>query len=54
VPECFDDVVALLVPELQARGAYKTAYRPGPYREKLFGHARLPPGHIGAACRGGG
>jgi len=54
VPECFDDVVALLVPELQARGAYKTAYRPGPYREKLFGHARLSPGHIGAACRGGG
>jgi FMN-dependent oxidoreductase (nitrilotriacetate monooxygenase family) len=36
-PECWESVVALLVPELQARGAYKTAYAPGTYREKLFG-----------------
>jgi len=36
-PECLEDVVDLLVPALQERGAYKTAYAPGTYREKLFG-----------------
>ena len=36
-PECLTDVVELLVPALQERGAYKTAYAPGTYREKLFG-----------------
>ncbi len=36
-PECLEDVVELLVPALQERGAYKTAYAPGTYREKLFG-----------------
>ena len=35
-PECWAAVVDLLVPELQARGAYKTAYTPGTYRDKLF------------------
>ncbi|WP_342051514.1 LLM class flavin-dependent oxidoreductase [Cupriavidus sp. OTU4054] len=51
VPECFDDVVELLVPRLQARGVYKTAYRDGTYREKLFGHARLPASHTAAQYR---
>ncbi|MFC0384425.1 LLM class flavin-dependent oxidoreductase [Muricoccus vinaceus] len=51
VPECFDDVIALLVPALQERGAYKTAYREGTYREKLFGRARLPASHAAAAHR---
>ena len=37
MPECWEAVVDLLVPELQARGAYKTAYAAGTYRDKLFG-----------------
>ena len=53
VPECIDDVVELLVPALQERGAYKTAYRDGTYREKLFGRARLPASHAAAGYRGG-
>ena len=36
-PECLADVVDLLIPALQERGAYKAAYAPGTYREKLFG-----------------
>lgn len=36
-PECLTDVVELLIPALQERGAYKTDYAPGTYREKLFG-----------------
>ncbi len=51
VPECFDDFIALVVPILQERGAYKTGYQPGPLREKLFGHARLPAGHAADAHR---
>lgn len=52
VPECFDDVVELLVPELQTRGAYKSAYREGTLREKLSGGARLPASHTAAQYRG--
>jgi long-chain alkane monooxygenase len=37
VPECFDDFIALVVPQLQERGAYKTKYVPGTLRSKLFG-----------------
>jgi FMN-dependent oxidoreductase (nitrilotriacetate monooxygenase family) len=44
-PETFRDVVDLLVPELQRRGRYKSAYRKGTLREKLFGHARLGAEH---------
>ncbi len=36
-PQSFEDVVDYIVPELQGRGAYPTAYRPGTLREKLFG-----------------
>ncbi|GAA4494962.1 LLM class flavin-dependent oxidoreductase [Gluconacetobacter tumulicola] len=36
-PESFADVVEFVVPELQRRGIYKQAYRPGTLREKLFG-----------------
>lgn len=51
-PETFVDVVDLLVPELQRRGRYKTAYREGTLREKLFaGSARLQPPHVGASYR---
>ncbi len=52
VPECVTDVVDRVVPELQSRGAYKTVYRAGTFREKLFGRdARLPDTHPAAAVR---
>jgi alkanesulfonate monooxygenase len=44
-PESFADFVDLVVPELTRRGAFKRDYRPGTYREKLFGrgpHLALP------------
>ena len=43
-PESFEDVVNHLVPELQKRGVYPTAYRPGTLREKLFGDGPLSAG----------
>jgi len=52
-PECFEDFIDLVVPILQERGAYKTSYRDGVYREKLFGHARLPQSHAAAQYRPG-
>ena len=46
LPETFEDVVALLVPELRRRGAFKQGYAPGTLREKLFGGGRrLPERH---------
>jgi alkanesulfonate monooxygenase SsuD/methylene tetrahydromethanopterin reductase-like flavin-dependent oxidoreductase (luciferase family) len=54
VPECYDDFVDLVVPELQQRGACKTAYAQGTLREKLFGEGPLLPArHPGAAVRPG-
>ena len=51
-PETFVDVADLLVPEFQRRGRYKTAYREGTLREKLFGGApRLQAPHVGASYR---
>src|SRR5579863_8465520 len=51
-PESFEDFVALVVPELQRRGAYKREYAPGTLREKLFGRgARLAPPHPAAKHR---
>ena len=50
-PECFEDFIALVVPALQRRGAYKEAYEPGTLRRKLFGADRLPHGHRAAAER---
>ncbi|MBN8920545.1 MAG: LLM class flavin-dependent oxidoreductase [Rhizobiales bacterium] len=49
-PESLRDFVDLVVPILQERGAYKTAYAPGTLREKLFGEgrAKLPAAHRGA------
>ncbi len=52
-PECFEDFIDLVVPILQERGAYKTAYREGVYREKLFGRAHLPATHAAAQYRAG-
>jgi len=53
-PETFTDFIDLVVPELQSRGRYKTAYRPGTLREKMFGEGgsgRLPSSHRGAGFR---
>lgn len=46
VPECFDDIIAHVVPILQERGLYKTQYTDGPLRQKLFGTPRLPARHV--------
>jgi alkanesulfonate monooxygenase len=52
-PETFTDFIDLVVPELQRRGRYKTAYRRGTLREKLFGEgrARLSASHPAARHR---
>ena len=50
-PECFADLIDLVVPELQRRGAYKTAYEPGTLRRTLSGADRLPATHPAAAVR---
>ena len=52
VPESYEDFVDLIVPELQQRGVYKTAYAPGSLRKKLFGESdHLPERHAGAQFR---
>ena len=35
VPEAWEQIADLLVPELQSRGRFKTEYEPGTLREKL-------------------
>ncbi|KGD76734.1 N5,N10-methylene tetrahydromethanopterin reductase [Tatumella morbirosei] len=51
-PQSYIDFIDLVVPELQQRGRYKTAYPPGTFREKLFGQsARLPATHPAAQAR---
>jgi FMN-dependent oxidoreductase (nitrilotriacetate monooxygenase family) len=51
-PETFEDITNLLVPELQRRGVYPTAYKPGTLREKLFGAGPyLPDEHPGSRYR---
>jgi alkanesulfonate monooxygenase SsuD/methylene tetrahydromethanopterin reductase-like flavin-dependent oxidoreductase (luciferase family) len=52
-PESYEDFIDLVIPELQRRGSYKTAYEDGTLREKLFkeGSARLPERHAGASYR---
>jgi len=53
IPECVEDFVALVVPELQSRGVPQRGYAPGTLRQKLFGpdQARLPASHPAAAFR---
>lgn len=52
VPESFEDFVDIVVPALQSRGAYKTAYADGSLRQKLFGAGdRLNPRHYGHGFR---
>ncbi|GJG97783.1 LLM class flavin-dependent oxidoreductase [Cupriavidus pauculus] len=52
MPRTFEDIVTHLVPELQRRGIYKTAYADGTLREKLF-HAgpTLRAPHVGSSFR---
>ncbi|MCU1733170.1 MULTISPECIES: LLM class flavin-dependent oxidoreductase [unclassified Pseudomonas] len=52
-PESYEDFIDLVIPELQRRGSYKTAYDNGPLRQKLFpqGTAHLPADHPGAGYR---
>lgn len=49
--ETFADIVELVVPELQRRGRYPTAYRDGPLRRKLFGRDRVETNHPAARYR---
>ena len=51
-PGTYADFIEHVVPELQRRGVYRTAYDPGTLREKLFGRGpRLPPAHPGSRFR---
>ncbi|MGV1049790.1 MAG: LLM class flavin-dependent oxidoreductase [Solirubrobacterales bacterium] len=51
-PESYVDFAELVVPELQRRGRYRTAYEEGTLRDKFFGRgARLPETHQAARHR---
>jgi alkanesulfonate monooxygenase len=51
-PEAYEDFADFIVPELQTRGRYKTAYAPGTLREKLSRAGRLlNDRHPGSAFR---
>lgn len=51
-PESYVDFIDLVIPELQRRGSYKTAYTDGSLREKLFAAGpHLPGDHTGAGYR---
>lgn len=51
-PESYEDFIAYVVPELQDRGIYKTAYGEGSLRNRLFGEGnRLPLRHAGSGFR---
>jgi FMN-dependent oxidoreductase (nitrilotriacetate monooxygenase family) len=52
VPETWEDFANIVVPELQNRGRYRTAYAPGTLRQKLFDRGNyLPTNHPGAKVR---
>lgn len=51
-PQSYADFIDLVIPELQQRGRYKTAYADGTLRHKLFGQGpRLPADHPAAIWR---
>jgi FMN-dependent oxidoreductase (nitrilotriacetate monooxygenase family) len=53
-PESYVDFIDLVIPVLQARGSYKTAYARGTLREKVFGQGPgLPEGHAGFSYKRG-
>jgi FMN-dependent oxidoreductase (nitrilotriacetate monooxygenase family) len=51
-PETTQNFIDMVVPELQKRGRYKTEYKPGTFREKLFGYSRISPDHMAGKLRG--
>ena len=52
MPECVEDFVDKVIPELQTRGLFKTDYKNGTLREKLFGRGpRLNAPHPAAQYR---
>jgi alkanesulfonate monooxygenase SsuD/methylene tetrahydromethanopterin reductase-like flavin-dependent oxidoreductase (luciferase family) len=51
IPEGFERVADMLVPELQRRGLVPEAYEAGTLRARLRGSDRLPAGHPGAEHR---
>lgn len=54
-PESYVDFIDLVIPVLQARGSYKTAYAQGTLREKVFGQGPgLPEGHAGFSYKRSG
>ncbi|MDB5655322.1 MAG: putative luciferase-like protein putative alkanesulfonate monooxygenase [Tardiphaga sp.] len=54
VPESYEDFIDIVIPELQDRGLYKTAYAEGSARHKLFGQGdRLPDRHTAGIFRPG-
>jgi FMN-dependent oxidoreductase (nitrilotriacetate monooxygenase family) len=53
LPETFEAIADHLVPELQRRGRYKSAYTPGTMRAKLYGQDRLQAPHPAARFRPG-
>ena len=54
VPETWEDFATTVVPELQSRGRYRTAYAQGSLRQKLFGQGDyLPQRHSAAQWRRG-
>ncbi|WP_443690938.1 LLM class flavin-dependent oxidoreductase [Pseudomonas sp.] len=54
-PESYADFIDVVIPELQRRGSYKTAYDSGTLREKLFREGpRLPASHAGTGYRHAG
>jgi FMN-dependent oxidoreductase (nitrilotriacetate monooxygenase family) len=51
-PETWEDFIDIVIPELQNRGRYRTAYEAGSLRHKLFGaDDRLPSSHSAAHSR---
>ena len=51
-PESYEDFIAYVVPALQDRGIYKTAYGKGSLRNRLFGQGnRLSSRHAGSTFR---
>ena len=50
VPESFETFVQHVVPQLQERGRYKTAYTPGTLRNKLFGKGDRRSAALSATC----
>jgi long-chain alkane monooxygenase len=51
-PGTFEDFIEYVAPELQRRGLMQREYRPGTFREKLFGTGPyLPERHVGRSYR---